>query len=91
MPIADPTLLTRQLTCRGAHEQRRVVGRIVNPHDIQPQGGALLIVQQMPPPEPDEARLSRDVSLHVRGHLGLVTPGMDHRAVHGAPPTFTRG
>src|SRR5437763_10332721 len=90
MPVAYPTLLTRQLTCRGAHEQRRVVGGIVNPYDIQPPGGALLVVQQMPPPEPDEASLPRDVPLHVRCHLGHGAPGMDHLAVDRTPPALAR-
>src|SRR4029450_11168212 len=52
MPVAYPTLLTCQLTCRRPHEQRGVVGRVINPHDIEPDGGALLIVQQMTPPQP---------------------------------------
>src|SRR4029434_7118066 len=91
MPIAHPTLLTRQLTCRGAHEQWRIIGGIVNPYDIQPYGGALLIMQQMPPPEPDEAGLPRDVSLHVRGHLRHIAPGTEHLAVDRTPPAFARG
>src|SRR5437763_11322998 len=91
MPVAYPTLLTRQLTCRGAHEQRRVVGGIVNPYDIQPPGGALLIGQQMPPPEPDEASLPRDVPLHVRCHLGPAPPGWDPPAGAGRRPPWAGG
>src|SRR5215831_6703192 len=91
MPVASPTLRTRQLTCRGAHEQRRIIGGIVNPYDIQPHGGAFLIVQQMPPPKPDEAGLPTDVPLHVRCHLGHGAPGRDHGAVDRTPPAFARG
>jgi hypothetical protein len=54
-------------------------------------GWALLIGQEMPPPEPDEAGLPRDMPLHVRGHLGHGAPGMDHLAVDRAPPAFARG
>ena len=79
MPVAHPTLLTRQLTGRGAHQQRCVVGRVINPHHIQPDGGTLLIVQQMPPPQPDEPRLPRDVPLHVRA------PPLARRARDGSP------
>src|SRR4029453_4024936 len=91
MPIAHPTLRTRQLTCRGAHEQRSIVGGIINPPHTQPDGGALLIVQPMPTSEPDEPGLPRDVPLYVRCHLRHVPPGMDHLTVQGAPPAFARG
>jgi hypothetical protein len=91
MLVAHPTLLTRQLTCRGAYEQRSIRGGIIHPHHIPPDGRALLIMQHMPTPEPDEPGLPREVPLHVRGHLWYVAPGMDHLAVHGAPPAFARG
>src|ERR671930_393595 len=91
MPVAHPTLLTRPLTGRGAHEQRRVVGGIVHPYDIEPHGGALLRVQQMPTPEPDAPGLPREVPLHVRGHLGHGAPGMEHLAVDRTPPACARG
>src|SRR6516165_6858384 len=91
MPVAYPTLLTRQLTCRRTHEQRGVVSRIINPHDIEPDSGELLIVQHMPPPQPYEPSLPREVALHVWCDFWHVAPGMEHRTVQGAPPRFACG
>src|SRR2546427_376122 len=59
MPVGHPTLCTGQLRGRGAHQQRFVVSRVINPHHIQAEGGKLLIVQPMPTPQPDEARRTR--------------------------------
>src|SRR6266545_145988 len=44
----------------------------------------------MPTPQPDEPGLARDVPIHVGCHFRGVTPGMEHRAVHGATPGFAR-
>src|SRR4029450_10774563 len=88
MPVSHPTLLTGQLRGRGAHQQRFVVGRVINPHHIQADVGIPLIVQQMPPPQPDEPRLARDVPIHVGRHLRERAPRMQHRAVHRATPGF---
>ena len=86
MPVAYPTLLARQLICRGAHEQRRVVGGIINPHHIQPDGGALLIVQRLPAPEPDVPGLPRHVRSTSGATSGRSRPGWKTSPCRGGRP-----
>ena len=87
-PPNTPHLSAHRLWC---HQQRFVVGRVINPHHIQAEVGTGLIVQQMPTPQSDESRLARDVPLHVGRHLRESAPRMQHRAVHRATPGFAVG